>query len=94
MLRHDVPAYDVPVLLALQVLAAGCIAVGWAGRLAAIGLIVPLGLGAHADGLSVLRAAGLGLAIAILILGTGAFSLWKPEEAAFRRRAGEERNGT
>ncbi len=73
----------------LQALAGVCIAVGFVGRLAAVGLIVPLGLGAYADGLSPLRGWALGLAIAILILGTGAASMWKPEETRLRLRAGE-----
>ncbi|MCJ7677485.1 MAG: CDP-alcohol phosphatidyltransferase family protein [Anaerolineales bacterium] len=77
------------LFVGLQVLAGVCIAAGFVGRLAAVGLIVPLGLGAHAEGLSPLRGWAFGLAIAILILGTGAASLWKPEETRLRRRAGE-----
>jgi hypothetical protein len=82
------------ILLGLQVLATACIALGWAGRPAALGLIVPLGLGAFAEDLSLLRGWALGLAIAVLILGTGALSLWKPEESVFRRRAGEDDDGS
>jgi len=77
------------LLVGLQVLAGTCIAAGFVGRLAAVGLVVPVGLGAYVDGLSPLRAWTLGLAIAILILGTGAASIWKPEETRLRRRAGE-----
>ena len=81
------------ILLGLQLVATACIALGWAGRLAAIGLIVPLGPGAFAEDLSLLRGWALGMAIAVLILGTGALSLWKPEETVFRRRAGEGDDG-
>lgn len=81
------------ILLAVQILATACIALGWAGRPAALGLIVPLGLGAFAEDLSLLRGWALGLSIAVLILGTGALSLWKPEETVFRRRAGEGDDG-
>jgi hypothetical protein len=77
------------ILLITQIVAGACIAVGLAGRLASIALIVPLALGANADGLAPLRAIALGLTIGILILGTGAASLWKPEERLLRRRAGE-----
>lgn len=77
------------VLLSLQALCSVCIVVGLAGRLAAVVLVFPLGLGAYAAGLSPLRALALGLTLAILILGTGACSLWKPEESRLRRRAGE-----
>jgi len=80
--------------IGLQIAATACIVLGWAGRLAALGLIVPLGLGALTEGLSPVRAWALGLAISILILGTGALSLWKPEEAVFRRRAGESDDGS
>jgi CDP-diacylglycerol--glycerol-3-phosphate 3-phosphatidyltransferase len=82
------------ILVGVQLLAAACIAWGWGGRMAALGLIFPLGLDAFSQGLSPLRAWALGLAIAILILGTGALSLWKPEETAFRRRAGEDDDGS
>jgi len=81
-------------LLGLQILATACIALGWAGRLAAVGLIFPLGLEAFAEGPSLLRGWALGLAIAVLILGTGALSLWKPEETVFRRRAGGGDDGS
>jgi CDP-diacylglycerol--glycerol-3-phosphate 3-phosphatidyltransferase len=77
------------ILSGVQVVAGACIAVGLAGRLASVGLIVPLGLGAYADGLTPQRGLALGLAIGTLILGSGAASLWKPEETLLRRRAGE-----
>ncbi len=75
-------------LIGVQVLTGACISVGFVGRLASVGLIAPLALGAYADGLSPLRGVSLGLAIGILILGTGAASLWKPEETLLRTRAG------
>ncbi len=77
------------ILTGLQIVAGVCVTVGLAGRLASIGLIVSLGLAAHTDGLTLERGIALGLAIGILILGTGAASLWKPEETLLRRRAGE-----
>jgi CDP-diacylglycerol--glycerol-3-phosphate 3-phosphatidyltransferase len=80
---------SVMILLIIQIVAGACIAVGLAGRLASIALIVPLALGANANGLAPLRAIALGLTLGILILGTGAASLWKPEERLLRRRAGE-----
>ena len=81
------------IFLGMQVVTGACIALGFVGRLAAIGLIAPLALGAYADGFVPLRGVSLGLAIGILILGTGALSLWKPEETMFRRRAGERHDG-
>jgi hypothetical protein len=76
------------ILIGVQVVTGACIAVGFVGRLASVGLIAPLALGAYADGLTPLGGVSLGLAIGILILGTGAASLWKPEETLLRTRAG------
>jgi len=81
------------ILLEVQIVTGACIAVGFVGRLASIGLIASLALGALADGFVPLRGVSLGVAIGILILGTGAASLWKPEETMFRRRAGERHDG-
>lgn len=77
------------ILIGVQIVAGACSVIGLAGRLASLGLIVPLALGAYAHGLTPVRGIALGLAIGLLILGTGAASLWKPEEALLRRRAGE-----
>lgn len=82
------------ILLGLMPAATACLALGWAGRLAAVLLIFPLGLGAFAEDLLTLRGWALGLAITTLILGTGALSLWKPEESVFRRRAGQDDDGS
>lgn len=62
---------------------------GWAGRLAAFGLLFPIGLTIAAQGLDWTRAVMLFSVLIVLIAGSGRLSLWKPSEVWFRRRAGE-----
>ena len=64
---------------------------GIAGRIAALVLLLPLALIILQDGLNAAIAVLLVFAVLILILGTGKFSLWKPEEQVFSRRAGAPR---
>jgi CDP-diacylglycerol---glycerol-3-phosphate 3-phosphatidyltransferase len=65
------------------------ILLGFAGRLASLGLVGVAAVFAADRPLDI--AAGLMLAstIAVMLLGTGAFSLWKPEDRFLNRRAGE-----
>lgn len=67
------------------------IALGAAGRAAAAGLIVLIGLSLALGELSTEGLAAWGLAVAIYLAGTGAGSLWQPEMALVRRKAGERR---
>ncbi len=62
---------------------------GAAGRTAALVCLFPLGLASIGLGLSPIRAAALIAVMGILILGTGAASIWQPEDRIFRKRAGE-----
>jgi CDP-diacylglycerol--glycerol-3-phosphate 3-phosphatidyltransferase len=78
-------------LIALGVVATS---VGWAGRLAAFTLLFPLGLTTAAVGTDQVRALGLVSTLAILMVGTGLFSLWQPSDDLFRRRAGETEDGS
>lgn len=65
------------------------IVLGIAGRFAAFGLVFPLALTIAAAGLQPRRGAGILLVVALMMLGTGSFSLWQPSDRIFRRRAGE-----
>ncbi len=79
-------------LAAIAVTQAGSLvllALGGAGRLAALVALAPLALAAPAGDMTPLRAAGLASVLGLLILGTGAWSLWQPEARLFRRRDGE-----
>ena len=70
-------------------LGGGAIVLGWAGRFAAFAVVFPFGLTIAATSLTVARAPALVSLLAILILGTGRFSLWQPSDRVFAQRAGE-----
>jgi len=61
---------------------------GAAGRLATLGLIPLAATFILGTGLDFTNGLMLSSTIAIMLLGTGAFSLWKPEDRFLNRRAG------
>ena len=63
---------------------------GWAGRLIAFLLIFPVGLTIAATSMDATRAALLFAVLSLMLTGTGRWSLWKPSDRWFRRRAGEQ----
>jgi CDP-diacylglycerol--glycerol-3-phosphate 3-phosphatidyltransferase len=67
------------------------VALGAAGRLAALGLLVAACSPILAHGLDVLNGLMLVCAIALMLLGSGAYSIWRPEDALLNRRAGEKK---
>ncbi len=74
------------VLLVVLALAA---VVGAAGRFVSFALLFPIALTIAAAGLDNVRALGLTVTIGLLMLGTGAGSVWSPSDIVFRRRPGE-----
>lgn len=64
---------------------------GVAGRLAALGMIVAASANILASGLEIRNGFLLAGAIALMFLGSGTLSCWRPEDAILRRRAGEKR---
>jgi hypothetical protein len=66
------------------------LALGGAGRLAALGLIVAASANILASGLYVYNGFLLVSAISLMLLGSGAFSCWRPEDAILGRRAGDK----
>ena len=78
-------------LILLEAILGAMIGLGIAGRAAAFVLLFPVGLSIAFGGFNPSRALALGGVLTILILGTGKFSLWQPEESLFSRRAGERR---
>lgn len=64
---------------------------GFAGRVAAFFALILLGFRMLLDPFSALYAAMLTALIAILFLGSGLFSLWRPEDWLVHNRAGERR---
>lgn len=83
------PKFVVPLFGLVEAASLIALALGAAGRLAAFTLVVPLSLTTLAAGLTPAWTAGLVGTISLLILGTGAYSLWQPEDRLFSRRAGE-----
>jgi CDP-diacylglycerol--glycerol-3-phosphate 3-phosphatidyltransferase len=63
---------------------------GAAGRLAALALLVAASAHVLSQGLDVLNGYLLVSTNALMILGSGAFSCWRPEEPLLKQRAGEK----
>lgn len=78
------------ILFGIASLSLLMISLGAAGRLGAFFLLIPLGLTIVGSQLTLWRAVGLAATLGIMIAGSGSWSLWKPEEKIFRRRAGEK----
>lgn len=87
-------AWVLQVFAGVIALGVAATSVGWAGRLAAFALLFPVGLTTAAVGTDWVRALGLACTLAILMTGTGMFSLWQPSDGLFRRRAGESGDTT
>lgn len=69
------------------------LALGVAGRLAALGLLFVASANILARGLHLYNGLVLVSAIALALLGSGLFSCWRPEDAILTRRAGDEEGG-
>jgi hypothetical protein len=74
------------LILSLGLLA---MVLGFAGRFAAFILIFPIGFAIADHGLAMDLLVLLLLDLGVLLLGTGAFSIWDPETRIFGRRWGE-----
>jgi CDP-diacylglycerol--glycerol-3-phosphate 3-phosphatidyltransferase len=66
------------------------LALGGAGRLAALGLLIAASANILASELHFYNGFLLVSAIALMLLGSGMFSCWQPEDAILSRRAGEK----
>ena len=65
------------------------IAVGAAGRIAALIILFGVGMYVNSFGLNVTEALLVVGAAAILYIGTGPYSIWNPERGILTRRLGE-----
>ena len=83
-----IPPYDLAAT-AIEVPVMMLLLLGAAGRIAAIAGLVAVGFHQMAAPLSALPLVLAWLYGALLYLGTGAFSVWKPEDRLIYRRAGE-----
>jgi CDP-diacylglycerol--glycerol-3-phosphate 3-phosphatidyltransferase len=80
------------VISGVAVIATTMLALGVAGRLAAFGLTIAASANIMGTGLDLNNGLILSIGITILLLGTGAWSIWQPEDDILSRRPGEERN--
>jgi CDP-diacylglycerol--glycerol-3-phosphate 3-phosphatidyltransferase len=88
------PGAGAPVFFARTAVVLGCIgmfllALGAAGRLAALSVLVAAGLRLSQAGFTPLLLMVFLVSIALFYLGTGALSLWTPEDRLIYRRLGE-----
>ncbi|MEW5959005.1 MAG: CDP-alcohol phosphatidyltransferase family protein [Chloroflexota bacterium] len=84
------PHLSADALGLLAVLATVMLALGVLGRLASLGLLAPAAMTVVSAGLHLDNGLLLAGTMALMLLGSGYFSLWQPEEALIRRRAGEK----
>ncbi|MFP3853912.1 MAG: CDP-alcohol phosphatidyltransferase family protein, partial [Anaerolineales bacterium] len=89
VMEAELPIPLLYIYSGISILASLAMISGWAGRFAAFVQLFPLGLTIAASSMDAPRAFALIAVIGILILGTGRYSLWKPSEWIFSRRAGE-----
>ncbi len=87
------PTFTADALGLLAVVAAGLLALGVLGRLAALGLLAPTVMTMLAGGLHLQNGLLLVGTVTIMLLGSGYWSLWQPEEELVRLRAGERPKG-
>lgn len=81
-----VPDATVVLFTVLEVVGLALVLAGAAGRLAAFGLLFPVGFTIVGAGLDLRRAVALVTTVELLIFGTGIFSLWKPTADLVRQR--------
>jgi CDP-diacylglycerol--glycerol-3-phosphate 3-phosphatidyltransferase len=85
------PGVTTTIISAVAIVASVMLALGGAGRLAALGLLIAASTNILSRGLYIYNGFMLTGAIALIFLGSGAFSCWRPEDVVLGRRAGEKR---
>jgi CDP-diacylglycerol--glycerol-3-phosphate 3-phosphatidyltransferase len=85
------PSLIAPIIGGMAIVTTAMLALGVAGRLAAFGLAVAASASILGAGLYLNNGLILSTAITIMLLGTGALSIWQPEDDILGRRPGEER---
>ena len=86
------PNLIAPIIGGMAVVTTAMLALGIAGRLAAFGLTVAASANILGTGLYLNNGLILSVAITIMLLGAGAWSIWQPEDDILSRRPGEERS--
>jgi uncharacterized membrane protein YphA (DoxX/SURF4 family) len=87
--RAPFPRLTATAFSLLILVATLMVALGAAGRLAALGLLIATSANILVRGLHSHNGFLLVTTIALMLLGSGAFSCWRPEDAILKRRAGE-----
>ena len=82
------PSFSGSVIAVIALAATLMLALGVAGRLAALALLVAAGTNIFTSELYLYNGIVLLSAVALMLLGSGAFSCWRPEDALLSRRAG------
>jgi CDP-diacylglycerol--glycerol-3-phosphate 3-phosphatidyltransferase len=85
------PRLTAMTLSLVALVATPMLALGAAGRLAAFGLLIVASANILASGLYVYNGLLLLSSVALMLLGSGYFSCWRPEDAFLSRRAGENK---
>lgn len=83
------PVFLASFWAAAALAAAVMITLGAMGRIMALVVVFPVGFDMVVNGANWVNGAALACAVLILLLGSGAFSVWQPEERFMVRRAGE-----
>lgn len=83
------PAFTALAITLVALVATAMLVLGIAGRLAALVLLLAASANVLANGLYLSNGLLLVGTIALLLLGSGALSWWRPEDAILSRRAGE-----
>jgi len=87
------PMVTATAISLMALVAVVMLTLGAAGRLGALGLITAASANIHTSGLDMGNGFLLVGSIALMLLGSGILSTWRPEDAILSRRAGRERHG-
>lgn len=77
------------LLLLVQVIGLALITLGAAGRMAALAILFSIGIQQRFSPLAFMEVSLIVVTTALFFLGTGPYSLWKPEDKIIRKRLGE-----
>jgi CDP-diacylglycerol--glycerol-3-phosphate 3-phosphatidyltransferase len=76
------------VIMVIAIIATSMLVLGIAGRTAALALVIVASANIFSTGLYLNNGLMLSSIIAVMLVGTGAFSRWQPEDALLYRQAG------
>jgi CDP-diacylglycerol--glycerol-3-phosphate 3-phosphatidyltransferase len=90
LLGGDAPAgLSLLLILLVQMIGLALITLGAAGRMAALAILFSVGIQQRFSPLAFIDVSLIVVTTALFFLGTGPYSLWKPEDKIIRKRFGE-----